>query len=415
MQQVRRIRFIVISFCLGMVLMHIAVFWLARRAVAEGLPDFRIFYTAGLMVRHGQGHSLYSDELQLNTQRKFAKLPAGQMALLPYNHPPFEAVLYAPLTYLPYLRAYFLWFAVNLSLLALGIHVIRPWLGTIRSQLPAVLLLAPLAYYPVANALVQGQDSIVLMFIYFLTYAALRREKELQAGIILGLGLFKFHLVLPFAFILLLRRRWRVIGGFLVSAGAEFAASWALVGWKQLVFYPRYIWQIDRTLYTGVIIPEGMPNLRGLIMGWHEPAVLHFWLQLTVILASAVLVIWGVRQWRTGELFDSDHWNTGFSIAMLVTFLVCYHGYAQDMSILLLPLLLIADRMLRQETAVELKISLFLMFLTPLYLLLILHHRRQNLFALVLLYLAGCLAASATKAPPTSANRSTPQSSVPLA
>ena len=29
--------------------------WMARRQVAEGLPDFRIFYTAGLMLRRGRG------------------------------------------------------------------------------------------------------------------------------------------------------------------------------------------------------------------------------------------------------------------------------------------------------------------------------------------------------------------------
>jgi hypothetical protein len=33
------------------------IWWVARRQVAEGLPDFRIFYTAGVMLRRGQGLS----------------------------------------------------------------------------------------------------------------------------------------------------------------------------------------------------------------------------------------------------------------------------------------------------------------------------------------------------------------------
>jgi hypothetical protein len=105
MFQSRRVRLSLRTFCVGMIALHVLVWWMARRQVAEGLPDFRIFYTAGLMLRRGQGTSLYNDSLQLNTQREFVPPARFDDTPLPYNHPPFEALLYLPLTSLSYLPA----------------------------------------------------------------------------------------------------------------------------------------------------------------------------------------------------------------------------------------------------------------------------------------------------------------------
>jgi hypothetical protein len=80
-----------------------------------------------------------------------------------------------------------------------------------------------------------------------------------------------------------------------------------------------------------------------------------------------------------------------------VTFLVSYHGYTQDMSILLLPLLLLFDQLLSGRVdergwGHDLEICLLLMFFSPIYMVLALHYQHLNLFALVLVALARPLA-----------------------
>jgi len=395
-----RLRFALTSFCLGMILLNLAVFWLSFDQAVSGLPDFRIFYTAGLMLRRGQGHVLYSDDLQLKTQREFTTLPSGVTSLLPYNHPPFEAILYVPLTYLPYVQAYFLWILLNGLLLMTCIYVIRPWIPALTSEFPRLLFLVPLAFFPVAFALMEGQDSILLLAMYCAAYVAFRRKLELPAGIFLGLGLFKFHLVLPFAFVLLLHRRWRAIAGMAISGCCELALSWALVGWKELIAYPRYAWHVNRDQTARVIVPENMANLRGLFTGWANLIALRPWLELLLLAASLCLLVWASRRWWPGESPDSDAWKTGFSITVIVTFLVGYHGYNQDLSIVLLPILITLDSMLRKDAVVAgtaLRVVLVLMFFTPIYLVLTLHYQHQNLFSLVLLAFAGCLAAYAAR------------------
>lgn len=417
MSNTPRLRFALTVFCVGMIVMHAALYWAARKQILTGSPDFRIFYTAGRMLRQREGHVLYDDELQAKIEREFAPAAVARGGPLPYNHPPFEALLYVPLTYLPYLPAYFVWFLINIFLVAGSVYSIRSRLPTLVSTFPLLLVLAPLAYFPIAYALMQGQDSIMLLFLYCLAYMALLHKKDVQAGACLGLGLFKFHLVLPFAFILLLRRRWRALMGMFLVGSVEAAVSWALVGGRELLYYPQFAWLVNRQQAPGVIVPANMPNLRGLFTGWGGMNPPPHWIEIALILASMALLVWASRQWRPWDLADSESWDAGFSVCLIAAYLVGYHSYNQDMSFLLLPLLLMLDRTLAAWSGAGAapKVLLGLMFLSPLYLLLTLQMSHENLFPIVLLGLAGYLATAAIGQPQASGNTSTESTGVRLA
>jgi|SRR5579871_537831 len=395
-----RLRLALAGFCLGLVTLHLALYWVTRKTAA-GLQDFRIFYTAGLMLRRGQGSVLYNSSLQLQTQREFVPGATARYSVLPYIHPPFEALVYVRLTYFPYARAFFLWVLLNLGLLSTTVLLVRRWLPALASTFPRFLFIAPLAFLPVAFSLMQGQDSVVTACVYCLTYGALRTRRDLQAGIWLGLGLFKFHLILPFAAILLLHRRWRAIRGILLSAGVEVAISWMVVGWKELLYYPIYVNSINRDPSLHVILPRGMPNLRGLFMGWAWSASARPWVEGLLLAVSAGLLIWASRYWRPQDLTDPQRWDDGFCLAVVTTFVVGYHGYSHDLSIVLLPILILLDRALQLKAAKfggVRNVILVLMFFSPLQLVLNLNYDHQNLFALVLLALMGTLALSSAAA-----------------
>jgi len=417
MPNLPRLRLALTSFCLGMIVLHAILFWIVRRQIVEGSSDFRIFYTAGLMLRRGESKALYNEELQARTQREFALPGVQRGGPLPYNHPPFEAILYVPLTYLRYFPAYCVWFVINTLLVVGTIYHVRPYLPTLSADFRSLLILTSLAFFPVAYALLQGQDSILLMALYFLAYDAMHAGKDSRAGVYLGLGLFKFHLVIPFAVILLLRRRWRALAGISAVAMAEVLASWAMVGGSQLIYYPHFAWQVNRQHAPGVIVPENMANLRGLFLGWNAMNPPSHWVEIALVLVSVGLIVWVSRQWHPIDMQDLRSWNFGFSLCLVVSYLVGYHGYNQDMSLLLLPLLLALDWALSDWTAVRggFKVVLVLLLLSPLYLVLTLKMSHQNLFSIVLLCFAGYLAAyAATTARPAWADRNTAPPSVPL-
>ncbi len=391
-----KFRITLAAFLLTMVFLNADVLWRAWWQVVAGYPDFSIFYSAALILRRGEGKNLYDNQLQLQVQREFATAAQSRLAPLPYNHPPFEAVPFIPLTYLSYLHAYGVWAAINLILLAGIVWFLHRTAPCLYSTLPWLPMLAALAFFPIAYAVMQGQDSILLLALYALAYWSFRRGRDLEAGAWLGLGLFKFHLVLPFVFILLLRRRLRAVWGTALSGCLVGLVSLILVGWRELLFYPRYAWQVNRQALLRVIVPENMPNLRGLLTSWSWAHSVSPWPQLILAAASLMLLFWAAWQWQPQDLSNLTAWNNGFSIAMIATFLVSYHVYNQDMSMLFLPLLLLFDRLLQTTPEgwrkIALKATLLMMFFTPLYLALTLHFEQQHLFALVLLGLAMSLA-----------------------
>src|SRR5689334_18531354 len=76
--------------------------------VPDGHADFRANYTAGYLLRTGQ--PLYDYALEVGVQNQ--KVSHEEVAL-PFIHPAYEALLYVPLSFLTYLQAYWVWFAVN--------------------------------------------------------------------------------------------------------------------------------------------------------------------------------------------------------------------------------------------------------------------------------------------------------------
>ena len=191
------LRPILVSFLAAMIVLHGWMVFSLRREIATGYPDFTIFYTAGKCILQGHGRQLYDLETQFAIQREFAAEVKHRENPLPFNHPPFEALLFAPLARLPYVAAYLVWAVFNLALI-LGLWILlRPRLPSLHAFLPALPLLAMFAFFPVVIALLQGQDSILLLFLYALAFSALATGRNFVAGVCLGLALFKFQLVLP--------------------------------------------------------------------------------------------------------------------------------------------------------------------------------------------------------------------------
>jgi len=74
--------------------------------------DFPDFYCAARMLADGHGHQLYDPEVQRQYQARYAER-VGTL----YIHPPFEAVLYLAVAWLPLSRAYLVWSFLSLAFL----------------------------------------------------------------------------------------------------------------------------------------------------------------------------------------------------------------------------------------------------------------------------------------------------------
>jgi hypothetical protein len=274
-----------------------------------GRADFRQLYTAGYMVRSGHARELYD----YDSQRRFQNELVSRADIpLPFIRPAYQALLFAPFSWLRYRTAYFAFLAVNLILLRISFRLLRRWmdnLAEVYRWLPAALFLG---FLPIAAALMQGQDSILLLTLLLAAAVSLGQSRELTAGVLVGLGLFKFQIVLPIALLFLVWRRWRFSAGFALSATAAGSVSLWLVGFAQARIYVRSLVAMGAGLVSPAdllrypVPVAAMSNLRGLIFGLAGDRLSAFWIQAaTIVLSGMVLGL--VAAWAFREQGEGTH------------------------------------------------------------------------------------------------------------
>jgi len=370
------------------------VAWYLRQQIATGYGDFAIFYTAGKILGSGQRLRLYDSGLQFEVQQRFAPgVTTRQNGPLPYNHPPFEALIFWPMAKLSYVTAFDVWTGLNLGALLVAILVLRRRIQWLQSRSAGVWLVVALVFFPVSITLLQGQDSLWLLLLFALAYVSIERDEEFAAGCWLGVGLFRPQIVLPVMLLFALRRRWRLWGGFGLVAAGLAGLSVAIVGWRAALGYPEFVLRVDQNS-AGVSKTWGMPNLHGLVDSLLAGfGVSELFVSILTVLLS-VAMLWIVARSCSSGL--SDRFDVAFSLMILAAILVSYHLLEHDLSLLLVPCALIANWVSRHRMEVRLRAGLIapmlVLFFTPLYVSLSLQIRQTSLLALVLMAWGAALA-----------------------
>jgi len=312
----------------------------------RGHADFRQLYVAGYMVRTGHRTQLYDYAAQAYFQNT---LVSNDERALPFIRPAYQALMFVPFSLLPYRTAYLGFLLLNLLLLALAFLMLQPRLRGLSRVWPGLPPALFLGFYPVALALMQGQDSILLLALLAAALVSLERNRDLTAGALAGVGLFKFQIVVPIVLLFLLWRRWRFVKGFMFSAILVGLLSFITSGWAETVVF------VHSLLSVGAGLPAVpgeinfplriniMANLRGLIYGLASLRVPQRWLQVTTLLLSSIVVI-SVRargrQQRGGD---------ALVLAITAGVVVSYYLFIHDLSILLIPIVLTLDRFISRN------------------------------------------------------------------
>jgi hypothetical protein len=305
-----------------------------------GRTDFRQLYTAGYMVRSGYAHQIYDSSVE----NHFQTILAGPLAItLPFNHMAYEALFFAPLSLLGFRSAYLLFFGINLSLIAACYLMLKRHLEALRriwTWLPEAIFAC---FYPITAALIQGQDSVLMLFLITAAYCSYQKGREEWCGIFLGLTLFKFQFGIPIALLFLTWKWWRATVGFFATGVVVAVVSAWIAGLSGTKTYLSSLLSMSVKLASTYqqdlygIHPAGMPNLRGLIAvlaGTHisSPSV-----QVVTIACSVLLLLLGARS------------QPSFSLALLVAVLASYHSLIHDTSLLIIPIGLLGSAAILRE------------------------------------------------------------------
>jgi len=328
---------------------------------ARGAADFSIFYTGATILKNGLGSHLYD----LGVQAQFHS-PFYRAHPLPYNHLAYELLIFLPFASMPFGQAFWLWNVVNALLIAASSWIISPYLRNLFRPTEALTFFATMAFYPTMTAFAGGQDSMVLLLIFCGTYALLKSGKEAVAGLVLALGLFKFPLVLPFVVPFLLRKQWRLVGGFTLGMLCVIGVSIAITGFTGVADYFRLMNVLARYPEVGYIAPAQMPDARGFLF-----SLMPRWPVVQVVVAAVAatsLLALSTAKFPNGRTLEFDAW---FGLNLFVAAMASPHLYRHDMTPLLLAILLgwktALGLRVERRTMLALGVVTLVLFATPVY------------------------------------------------
>jgi len=253
-----------------------------------------------------------------------------------FDSPAYEALLFVPLSLLSYRLAYFAFFATNLTLLGLSIRTLRPFLDKLEKVwwwLPAAVFLC---FFPVALALIQGQDSIVLLTLMLASAVSFYRGHDLTAGVFLSLTLFNFQFALPIALLFLLWRKWHIVAGFSVTGAAVTVISLSLAGVAGLRACTHDLFSWSPKPFAGegpnIGIPApAIPNLRCLLHALTWSNISPGKVEAVAAGCSILLLAWAATR------------TVNFALAVLVALLISMHGTISDAVLLVIPIAMVLD------------------------------------------------------------------------
>lgn len=286
--------------------------------------DFLCFYIGGTLAREGRFADLYRPAAQMEVQRKAAP---GVVEPRPFPRPPWFALALAPLTSLSLVHAYAVWIA------ALLITLLATWAWATARFGEAGLLLAVL-FLPANLGLCFGQDSSAMLAVLCVSYVLLNREKNFASGLVLGLGLMKFHLLLMFPVWMILQRRWRMLAGFAATGAAFLAVSLPLMGPSGVAAYADLLLHGKTELFGHSA--DTMANI------YSVPANFGIeWKPLNAALATLVIAI------ALYGLGRAPAWRA-IAIAATASLLISPHAFSYDATMLLLPMWLVIENSTRK-------------------------------------------------------------------
>jgi len=295
--------------------------------------DFRVFYTPGYMLRIGQRKDIYDFPAIRRIQDEKV---AADDAAVPFVHPAYEAVFFTTLSFLPYGAAYVVFMGVNFAVLGLAYFLLRPCLADLSAIGPPWMVPALLGgFMPIAFAILEGQDSLLLLLILVLVYRNIE-SNELRAGMLLGLGMFRFQVLLPVVALFLLWRSLKFVAGWIAGSVVVSSVSVLVTGVAAQVQYARLLHAMGSVSSLWPLLRR-MPNLRGLSTACSLGIVPLALVSLSIFLVAVPI---GIRLNAQQRLL----------LAISVSVIVSYYLFFHDLAVLALPVLVaINDAVARKD------------------------------------------------------------------
>jgi Glycosyltransferase family 87 len=320
-------------------------------------PDFYAYYAISLLLLHRGPRVVYDYGVQKQFQDQVTAQWGGQFYLLPHILPPWVTLVFYPLALLPYRAAYIAWGVSIVLLVGLAIWLLLGAAG-LRGRAALLAAAAAAASLPVTVLLLQGQsDALMLAALAAAAFFAVRgRHRSLTAtvdrparlgstdaaspqggwgvaaGGFVALALVKPQLMLLLPAWLLVRRAWWALAAFLGGSVLLVAISLVTFGWAAVLQWIRILTPWAFAGGGGFSVDtQSRYSLRGLLQLLGLPLAAQVAVLIACLLGLTLLL------WRSRA--DA---RVQIALALCGSFALSPYQHAHDLSLLLVPGLLLA-------------------------------------------------------------------------
>jgi hypothetical protein len=277
--------------------------------------DFKVFYAAAIADKQGVNPfdwpSLWRVQQQVFNGGVGHNLP---FAFAPYTDPPPFALLLRPFAGLPESGAYHLWAALLLGCGALGAYLaLYDWPRRARLLAAALVTLSPAALFDLRL----GQNSTPLLLALGASYRLTSLGRPFLAGLCLGCGLFKPHLMGPVAVIVILAgpngSKRAMTAGFALAGGlAVLIGLWFDGGPRA---YGHWLTAL-RQLGDNISLQPDLASVSGFYQGSAANGILN---TVCLLGAAGIITKLAVRAHRSGVQGRQDLLGGGIAVYLALS------------------------------------------------------------------------------------------------
>ena len=343
------------AFCVALLLAYglLALTAVARAGGPEQYTrkaDFLIVLTGAAILAGGHPAQLYDEAAQTAAQAALLR-EAGYtpVLLLPYNHPPFEALLVAGWRAVGLSAAASLavWTALSLVAVAATLAALR-WGWPVPGR-PGVLATGlALTFFPLTAGLLLGQSTALVLLGWAAGSAALRRGADGWAGLAFVLATLKPQAIPVVLLALLLMRRWRALAAWAAGGAVAVAVTLPVLGLDWPLRYLAFVLRVAAWPPSPALDPAQMQSWRGLFARLLGDGALAtgFTVGATLLSLAVVVALWWRTDLRPGRPGRLD-WDGRWAVTLLLALLVDPHLLPHDLALALVPGWILAAAALR--------------------------------------------------------------------
>ncbi len=308
--------------------------------------DFIAFYTAGKIANAQSPSRVYELQEQLRVQIELREDDVAPSDLLSYNHLPFLIPILQAITTENYPASFARWGFLLFVFSILNTIILLKILPIKKSFEKLVVFVGIILFFPSFISILKGQDTLIMLLGASLWTFGLLQRRDSLAGIGLSLVTLRPHIALVLAIPFIFKRR-KIFLYFIGSSSILMLFSVALIGVKGSIDF------IDLLLLSSrgegyYLNPGAMYNLVGVVA--RGDAIFSYKaLENISWIGFGIAIFFLSMLWKNSQDIKAHHIGT----AIILSLFFAPHLHYHDLALLLIPFLLIINRLLTEEWVSE--------------------------------------------------------------